>query len=160
MPENIENFAVVNRCKYVYLRAISEPKDNSLRIVIEEAVVDESRMNLGDDITQIRTDLVTSYRSIEPDESCELFELYWKHYVAYLVTEEGVGSCGKYDDETYTGKLLRKYKNSHFLDHLARDTGGHFKPIQHFKLICLNHLIDVASEDPPDIRVIDHNGSV
>jgi hypothetical protein len=94
---------------------------------------------------------------IETTESCKTFELYWKHYAAYLVTEEGVGGCGEYKDEAYTGKLLRRYTKSHFLDHLNRDTGGHFKPIQHFKLICLNHLIDVASVEPPQIRVVRTN---
>jgi hypothetical protein len=74
--------------------------------------------------------------------------------VAYLVTEECVGSCGESGGETYSGKLFRVYTKSHFLDHLARDTGGHIKPIQHYKLTCLNHLIDVASYGPPEIRQI------
>jgi hypothetical protein len=64
---------------------------------------------------------------IETTESCKTFEVYWKHYVAYLVTEEGVGGCGEYKDEAYTGKILRHYTKSHFLDHLNRDTDGHFK---------------------------------
>ena len=32
---------------------------------------------------------------------------------------------GHSDDEIFTGKLFRAYTQSHFLDHLARDTGGH-----------------------------------
>jgi hypothetical protein len=92
---------------------------------------------------------------IESTAECPTFELYWKHYAAYLVTEECVGSSGAYQDERYTGKALRVYTRSHFLDHLARDTGGHFQPLQHYKLICLNHLIDVAAETPPEIRIID-----
>jgi hypothetical protein len=31
---------------------------------------------------------------------------------------------------------------------------GSGRPLQHYKLICLNHLIDVASEEPPEIQVI------
>lgn len=31
---------------------------------------------------------------IEATEACTKFELAWGHYVAYLVTEESVGSCG------------------------------------------------------------------
>jgi hypothetical protein len=80
--------------------------------------------------------------------------LFWKHYVAYLVTEECVGGCGEYADEAYTGKLLRFYSRSHFLEHINRDTGGHMRPLQHYKLICLNHLIDVASEEPPEVQVL------
>jgi len=92
---------------------------------------------------------------IESTASCKSFELSWKYYIAYLVTEECVGSCGGYDDEAYTGKLFRVYTKSHFLEHLARDTGAHNEPIQHFKLTCLNHLIDIASYTPPDIRMLD-----
>jgi hypothetical protein len=34
------------------------------------------------------------------------------------------------------------------LDHLSRDTAGHFEPILHYKVICQMHLIDVASYSP------------
>jgi hypothetical protein len=78
--------------------------------------------------------------------------------VAYLVTEECVGSAGKYDDEVYTGKLLRYYEKSHFLNHLGKDTGGHFQYLKHYKLVCLNHLIDVASEEPPEVRAVEPSG--
>ena len=47
------------------------------------------------------------------------------------------------------------YAESHFLNHLARDTGGHVEPIQHYKLTCLNHLIDVAAYAPPQVRLIE-----
>jgi hypothetical protein len=92
---------------------------------------------------------------VEPTAGCRTFELVWDRYVAYLVTEELVGSGGDHGDEVYTGKLFRVYSKSHFLDYLARDTGGHFEPIMHYKLICQNHLIDVASYGPPEVRVLD-----
>ena len=91
---------------------------------------------------------------IESIHGCKKFELVWQVYVAYLVTEEVVGSCGQYQDESYTGKMFRVYTKSHFLDHLARNTGAHVGPIQHYKLTCLNHLIDVASYAPPEIHEI------
>jgi len=94
------------------------------------------------------------YHPIEHTRDCKSFELTWKHYIAYLVTEECVGSCGDYQDEMYTGKVFRVYSKSHFLEHLARDTGGHTQPIHHYKLICLNHLVDVASYSPPAIRAL------
>jgi hypothetical protein len=92
---------------------------------------------------------------IESVEICGVFELYWKRYAAYLVTGELIGSNARteYDDECYTGRLLRVYSKSHFLDHGARDTGGHLDSLQHYKLVCLNHLIDVAAYAPPDVRV-------
>jgi hypothetical protein len=74
--------------------------------------------------------------------------------VAYVVTEECVGSCGQGADEIYCGKLFRVYTKSHFLDHLARDTGGHTDAILHFKLICQNHLIDVCAYSHPKLKQI------
>jgi len=74
----------------------------------------------------------------------------------FLVTEELVGSNAPngYDDEVYIGKILRVYTKSHFLDHVMRDTGGHVQEILHYKLICLNHLIDVVSYYPPDAEIL------
>jgi hypothetical protein len=72
----------------------------------------------------------------------------WKRHVAYLVTEEVVGSC-RHEDEIRAGNLFRVYTKSHFLEHLARNTGAHMNPALHFKLLCLNHLIDVAAYEAP-----------
>lgn len=98
---------------------------------------------------------------IETLEGCVAFELYWPQYAAYLVTEELVGSNALtgYDDEVFTGKLLCVYTKSHFLDHINRDTGGHTEPLQHYKLVCLNHLIDVAAYSAPELHVIENRAS-
>lgn len=72
------------------------------------------------------------------------------------MTEELVGSnaANAYADEIYTGQILRVYSKSHFLDHVMRDTGGHIQEILHYKLICLNHLIDVVSYHPPYVEIV------
>ncbi len=145
----------LNSVKYLYLRELSEPKDNSLRIVVDEAVDNRSAPSpVHPDLPELREILKDSW-PIESTASCKRFEFSWKYYIAYLVTEECVGSCGGYNDEVYTGELFRVYTKSHFLEHLARDTGAHVEPIRHFKLICLNHLIDVASYTLPEIRLLD-----
>jgi len=92
--------------------------------------------------------------AIESVEGCRSFELTWIRYAAYLVTEELVGWGRNHSDEVFTGNLFRIYTKSHFLDHLARNAGGHIEPIQHYKLICENHIIDVASYSPPEILLI------
>lgn len=153
------NFDSLDSVKYLYLRKLSEPKDNSLRIIVDEAVDNRSAPNsVQTDLPELAEILKNSW-PIESTETCKSFELSWKHYIAYMVTEECVGSCGGYDDETYTGGLFRVYTKSHFLDHLARDTGARTEPVLHFKLICLNHLIDVASYAAPEIRVVDPTSS-
>lgn len=141
----------LNSVKYIYLRELSEPKDNSLRLVVEEAVDNHSGI-----VRPELAELMSDAYPIVSIEGCKTFELYWKHYASYLVTEELVGSnaIGGYEDEVFSGTILRAYSKSHFLDHLARNTGGHLEPIQHYKLICLNHLIDVAAYAPPEIQVL------
>ena len=137
--------------QYLYLRELSEPRDNSLRLLVEEAVVNRSGIAKLDPRLE---PVLKDASPIESVEGCRIFEIHWKRYAAYLVTEELVGSnsAGGYDDESYTGRILRVYTRSHFLDHLARDTGGHIDPLQHYKLVCLNHLIDIAAYAPPDVR--------
>jgi hypothetical protein len=143
----------LNSVQYLYLRELVEPRDNSLKLIVEEAVVNRAG------IVRFRPELEAIQKDASPIESvegCRVFEIYWKRYAAYLVTEELVGSNSitGYQDERYTGTILRLYTRSHFLDHLARDTGGHVDPLQHYKLVCLNHLIDVAAYAPPEVRVV------
>src|ERR1700722_6047457 len=142
----------LDSARYLYLREITEPRDNSLRVVVREAAVNPSGLVRPHPELPELTELSRGASPIESTDTCRTFELTWKRYVAYLVTEECVGSCGRYDDEVFTGKLFRVYTKSHFLEHLARDTGGHTLEILHYKLTCLNHLIDVAAYDPPEAK--------
>ena len=144
----------LNSLKYLYLRELSEPRDNSLRIVVEEAVDNRSAPSSVPTNLPELTEILRDAWPIESVEGCKSFQLSWNRYAAYLVTEELVGSNGSYQDEAYIGRLLRVYIKSHFLEHLARDTGGHLEPLRHYKLVCLNHIIDVVSYAPPEIRLI------
>jgi hypothetical protein len=154
MPPRLE-LELLDSVKYLYLRELSEPRDNSLRLVVDEAISNPSGSARADQLgTPELAEMLKDAQPIETTRSCRSFELTWRHYVAYLVTEECVGSCGNYDDETFSGKLFRVYSKSHFLDHLARDTGGHTAALQHYKLSCLNHLIDVAAYTSPEVRLL------
>lgn len=146
--------SVLNRAECFYLRHISEPTENSLRLVVEEARVNRSKLGGGSASRNQFSEILKDASPIEVMEGCRTFELSWDRYIAYLVTEELVGSAGDHGDEVYTGNLFRIYSKSHFLDHLGRDTRGHIGPLTHYKLICLNHLIDVASCSPPEIRLL------
>lgn len=143
----------LNSAKYLYLRELTEPRDSSLRLVVQEAVNSGGVVDPHPELPEL-DEISRGASLIESTDACRTFELTWKHYVAYLVTEECVGSCGSGEGEIYSGKLVRVYTKSHFLEHLARDTGGHPEPILHFKLICLNHLIDVAAYAPPEVRQV------
>ncbi len=149
-----EAISLLNQGKSLFLRHISEPEENSLRLVVEEAIADRTESVSTPDPASPFAEILKGASPIKSVEGCRAFELQWSRYVAYLVTEEGVGSGGSDEDEVYTGKLFRVYTQSHFLDHLSRDTGGHIEPILHYKLICQNHLIDVASYSQPEVRVL------
>ena len=148
----------LNGAEYLYLLSISEPRDNSVLLRVREAVVNYSSVARVEGLGEPFSKLLEGASPIESTADCRAYELHWRHYIAYLVTEEGAGSCGEYQDEVFTGKLLRVYTKSHFLDHLGRDTGGHMRPLRHYKVVCLNHLVDVASEEPPEIRLIGEPG--
>jgi hypothetical protein len=154
-----EIVSLLNDAKYLFLVDISEPEESSLRLVVDEAIADHTHIISTPDPASPFTEIKEGASPIKAVEGCRRFELQWSRYVAYLVTEEIVGSGGSYKDEIYTGKLFRKYTTSHFLDLLARDTGGHSEPILHYKLICQDHLIDVASYDPPETRLLENNGA-
>jgi hypothetical protein len=64
------------------------------------------------------------------------------------------GSCGKYDDENYSGRLIRIYSKSHFLDFIAKNTGAHFELYRHYQIACLNHIIDIVSSAEPELEAI------
>jgi hypothetical protein len=149
-----EVISLLNQAKYLYLRQISEPEENSLRLVVEEAIADRTETVSTPEPPSPFAEIRKGASPIKPVEGCRAFELQWSRYVAYLVTEELVGSGGSDEDEVYTGNLLRVYTKSHFLDFLSRDTGGHIEPILHYKLVCQNHLIDVASYNPPEVRLL------
>ena len=145
-----ELIPLLDGIQYLYLNHISEPRDNSVRILVDEATdgpADSSGSSAANKAPQTR------FGAIKSTAKCRRFEFFWERYVAYLVTEESAGSMGHYEDEVSEGCLFSVFKKSHFLDHISRDTGGHSRPVLHFKISCLNHLIDVASYDPPEVRV-------
>jgi hypothetical protein len=144
----------LDSAKYIFLRGLSEPRANSLHLVVQEAVVNPAGLPAFHPELPELAEILKDTPPIESTDACRTFELTWKRYVAYLVTDESVGSCGNYADEIFTGKLFRVYTKSHFLNHLARDTGGHTDALLHYKLICLNRLIDVAAYVPPEVQVI------
>jgi len=147
---------VLNQAQYLFLRNISEPRDNSLRLIVEEAISNKAvtdRAVIPEQLPELAF-LRKNAWPIESVEGCRAFELYWSRYAAYLVTEELLGGGGQYGDEVFTGNLLRLYSRSQFLEHVARDTGGHTHPLIHYKLLCVNHLIDVVSYVPPQFREV------
>jgi hypothetical protein len=143
----------ISNCKWLYLRSISEPRDNSLRLVIEEA-------RSGDELQEIEVVpgvKLGSGRSIEHDDACRAFEIEWESYISYGVTNESYDNPD--DPSSYTGRLVRRYSTSPFLDYVTRSTfasEGYPRPFAHIAILCLNHSINVASTEEPKVRLLKH----
>jgi hypothetical protein len=148
---NLLLHAEIDSCKYLYLREVGEPHDNQLRVVVEEAGTNpspESRTIMGVNFTDLH--------AIESNENSRLFEIIWDHYIAYNVMNESYARADEYD-VAKSGRLMKTYSRSHFLDYLALvsiASEDHPGPFIHYGLICLNHVIDVACSDPPAINLL------
>ena len=140
----------INNHKYLYLTEIGEPEDNALRLVIEEAIPDFEEREI-----KIGASLVTGFRDIVSDERCFAYEFIFNSYIAYSVINESFDQADK--AEFYTGKLFRNYSKSNFLDYLKVSTfatAEHPGVFSHYQLIALNHIVNVASINSPQISVL------
>lgn len=143
MPSEIES------CKWLFLRQLEEPEENSLRLVVEEAKADGS----PEDIEVSPGKFIKGTVPIESDSSCRLFEIIWPFYVAYTVRNESYTSWD--DTEQWDGRLFRVYSKSHFRDFVSIGTFANNEypgPLQHWCVLCLRHLVDVVSHVEPVVR--------
>ena len=98
---------------------------------------------------------------ISPDEPVgagELLETYrieFANYIAYAIRDE---SFARNDTlETYEGTLARLYRESKFLEYVdSTSTGLRTKDaLQHYGLLCLEHVVEVVSTDTPNITLLE-----
>jgi hypothetical protein len=141
----------IDSAAYLFLGRLFEPRDNQLTIFLEEAVANKAKK--APRIFTGGVDLGEA-TPIEHTPECRVFSLSWTSYVTYCVTEEMVGSCGEDKDDVHTGQLLRQCSESNFLSFLAKETGAHFAPYQHYKICCQNHNIDIAATASPTLGVL------
>ncbi len=145
----------IDSAAYLFLARLFEPDDNTLTVVLEEAIANKAKK--GPTILPGGIELPGDSCPIEPTEETRVFALLWKNYVAYNITEEMHGFCGNYTNEEFTGRLLRLYTRSNYLDFIAKDTGAHFEPYHHFKIACQNHNLDIVATSFPKLKVFQRN---
>ncbi len=141
----------IDACKWIYLRDIGEPEENSLRVVVEEAKAEGP----PEDIEVLPGKVSSGLRAIESDWTCRAFELVWPSYVAYSVRNESF--CSEDKVEQWEGRLFCLYSKSHFLDYVARATfatADYPGPLRHWGINCQNHIVDVVSTVEPVVRCI------
>jgi hypothetical protein len=139
----------INSCDYLLLREIGEPRDNALRLVVEEAKANGP----PEDIEILPGRAFRGSRAIESDATCRAFELVWPSYVSYSVRNESF--CTADEQEASTGRLFCLYSKSHYLDFVARATiadSDYPGPLRHWGIKCLNHIVDVVSATEPVVR--------
>jgi hypothetical protein len=143
-------FQQLDQCKWLFLREISEPEDNSLRLLVEEARTGD----IAEDIT-ISGVTLQGLRKVEHDDSCRVFEVTWETYICYSVVNESYASVAK--TGTYTGQSVRQYSESPFLEYIRSATfasADYPGPFQHVSVLCGNHIVEVASTVAPCVRLV------
>ncbi len=146
----------LDSCKWIYLRSISEPSDNTLRLVIEEAASGGAPDPAG-----FRTEpspelawILAESTAIAHGPECRVFLLYWPNYIAYSVRNESYVSQDEYEEGT--GRLFVQYSKSRYMDFVSSGTfaaADYPGPFNHWGINCLNHIIDVVSTSKPIIEV-------
>lgn len=140
----------INNHKYLYLTDIGEPSDNILRLVIEQATTSDEEHDM-----KIGETMISGLRDIVSDERCFAYEIIFESYIAYSVLNESYTQVD--ESEIFTGNLFRIYSKSNFLDYLklatiaTEDYPGKF---EHYEIVALNHVVEIASTNSPLINVL------
>jgi len=151
-------------CTYLFLRWIGEPKDNHLRLIIEEASPQSHRTWIPPiESSPEIADILAGASPIESDSKSRLFEVSYEDYISYTVMNE---SYGKFPEppELFTGKLFREFQWSYLLEwtrKVSYASDDHPGPgiLQHHEIACLNHVIDVITTRPPNLTLIERENS-
>ncbi len=143
----MELFDQINTHKYLYLDRLYEEKDLEVCVVVDEARI------LGGEAKTLGN--ASQYGPIASDHTCKKYKIIFKNYLAYLVTNEIVARGD--NDEQFSGKLLRIYSKSKFLDYMASNTNGAIDVLgacTHYEVVTLNQIIDVAATREPEIEIV------
>ena len=150
-------FEMIRGCKYLYMHTISEPEENTLRIVIHEATMGGrlSPDQFAEEESPVMRDLLASSNVIVHGPGCKVFELTWPSYIGYSVENESY-NVPEPKESIGQGRLLVEYTKSVYLGYLAAMTFADSDfpgPFKHWAIYCLNHTVNVASTEVPRITV-------
>ena len=136
----------INSKKYIFLTNICEPEENVLEFQLTMGAVgplEDSKKSLGVD--------VGPSRPIYHDQNSEVFTVRFSNYIAYTVLNESYESLG---GAQYTGKTIRIYTQSNFLEYIKADTfatANYPGAFTHYAFISLKHIINVVATKAPTI---------
>ena len=148
----VDFFDEINELEYLYLTSVTEPSDNQLIIKIKAATVSNEEEDLFIDEKNLGP-----VRAISSDGSGSEYELFFKSYGSYSITNESFTALNKNDERI--GRLFCVYSKSNYLDYIRETTLVNYtydynNTLGHYALNCLNHIVDIVSMDEPVIRRI------
>lgn len=149
MGEYAEIALVVDSCRSLFLREISEPSQNTLRLVLVEGIMDDE----VESITFAGTN-IDNVRRVRATKESRVLEIIWNNYIAYVVTNESYSTA---DESPHSGRLLRRYSQSPFLEYVQRSTCATDQypgPSIHLCVVSETHIIDVVSTNMPTLRLL------
>ena len=149
----MEFFDDINSAKSLFLLNIEEPRDNQILLIIQETTVSDN-----EEYIPIGGKSLGPVKRIIVDEQCTKYSLFFNSYAAYIVVNE---SFALWDEsEEWSGKLLRIYSKSNFLEYIRKDTHAeefynyHNQELKHFSINCGNHVVHIATMENPVIKKI------
>jgi hypothetical protein len=149
--------AALQACKYLYLHTITELGRGGLCLVIHEAIVGgpQDATTMADEpLPELRAMLAQS-NAIIHGQGCKVFEIAWPSYIAYAVENESF-ALPEPNESIGTGRLFVEYTKSVYLEYLEKATFASVEypgPFKHWAVLCLDHIVNVASTEDPSISV-------
>ena len=149
----------VNTEKYIYLDKLEE-NENGLVIdimgttasALNEQDIESTAEEFGEDVAE----LVKNSSSIDPNEH-RRWRLVFETYISYAVINESYdnGDRGTRDDHN----CVCTATDSDWLDYVKKSTFAFqiINGIRHYQIRCLDHIINVAADEPPFIDNIQLN---
>ncbi len=142
---------LLDSCHTLFLQEIGEPRENELRLLLLEGMrSDEAESRQVGGVT------FEGLHRIGSTEGSRVFELIWNQYIAYAVTNESFAVANGCENAD-SGRLLRFYSQSAFLDYVAHATVATAKfpgPYTHARVLSESHIIDVVSTAAPAFRAL------
>jgi hypothetical protein len=143
---------MIDSCYTIFVRGVSEPDENALRLVLQEAEKSSEIVS-----HKIGGTIIENLHSVEPTERSRTFELTWKQYIAYSVRNESFAAPDDESEVRASGRLFRTYSKSHFLDFVSHSTIASDQypgPYTHVCIVSECHVIDVISTQTPEIQIL------
>jgi len=148
---------VMDRHRDLDLFDIRETSETSLRLIIAEmgVIEDAPPITSKEEPNAVLRSLMNSSKLIAVSDSNAHYEVVFDDYITYSIINE---SYANKTEGTYEGRSVRVYTKSVFLDYISQvtfatfDYPGEFK---HYEICCCNHIIDIASTQPPQIKILD-----